>query len=60
MEAARNKDTLIFQEQRYQIFQDLSQQTLLKRKEMKPHLQILQYHHITYQWSFPFALRFTS
>lgn len=59
MEAARNKDTLTFQGHRYQVFHDLSQQTLYRRKEMKPHLQILQYHHIPYRWSFPFALRFT-
>lgn len=58
MEAARNKDTLTFQGHLYQILQDLSQQTLLKRKAMKPHLQILQHHHISYRWSFPFALCF--
>lgn len=59
MEAARNKDSLIFQGHRYQIFQDLSQITLLKRKEMKPHLQVLQYHRISYRWGFPFSLRFS-
>lgn len=59
MEAAHNKESLIFQGHRYQIFQDLSQQTLIKRKIMKPHLQILQHNGISYHWGFPFALRFT-
>lgn len=59
MEAARNKDSLIFQGHRYQIFQDLSQQTLIKWKMIKPHLQILQYHRISYRWCFPFAIRFS-
>lgn len=59
MEAAREKNSLIFQGHRYQIFNDLSQQTLIKRKAMKPYLLILQHHHISYHWSFPFAIQFS-
>ena len=59
MVAARNRDSLIFQGHRYQLFQDLSQATLAKRKAMKPHLLVLQHHKITYRWIFPFAVRFS-
>ncbi|PIO24891.1 hypothetical protein AB205_0055340 [Aquarana catesbeiana] len=59
MEAALNKDSLMFQGHRYQVFQDLSQLTLTKRKAMKPHLLILQHHRIAYRWSFPFAIHFS-
>lgn len=59
MEAAREKDTLSFQGHRYQIFQDLQQHTLIKRRKINPNLQILQHHRISYCWSFPFAVRFS-
>lgn len=43
MEAACNKDSLSFQGHRYQVFHDLFQLTLTKRKAMKPHFLILQH-----------------
>lgn len=57
MAASRNKESLTFQGHRYQIFLDLFQLTLNKRKAMKLHLLILQQHHIIYCWSFAFAVR---
>lgn len=53
------KKPLVFQGHQYQIFQDLSPITLANQKAMKPHLQILQQHRITYRWHFPFAIRFS-
>lgn len=57
--AARAKGNLTFQGHDYQLFTDLSQLTIAKRRSMKPQLTVLQSHHITYQWGFPFSIRFT-
>lgn len=59
LKAALNKESLQFQGHNYQIYQDLSQQTLHQRKAMKPHLQVFQHHRISYCWDFPFAVHFT-
>lgn len=57
--AAREKHNLSFQGHDYQLFTDLSQLTINKRRAMKPQLAVLQNHHIIYQWGFPFSIRFT-
>lgn len=57
--AARGKDSLTFQGHVYQLFADLSPITVAKRRALKPQLQVLQRHQITYHWGFPFSLRFT-
>lgn len=59
LEAARGKNNLTFQGHSYQLFADLSQLTISKRRAMKPHLLELQRHAIKYQWGFPFSLKFT-
>lgn len=56
--AAREKKELNFQGHNYQIFADLSQLTITKRRSMKPQLMELQRHNIMYQWGFPFSVRF--
>ena len=50
MEAAREKKNLSFQGYEYQIFADISQLTIAKRRAMKPLLLELQRHNIKYQW----------
>lgn len=57
--AAREKEALTFQGHNYQLFSDLSQLTISKRHAMKPLLMELQRHKITYQWGFPFSIRFS-
>lgn len=57
--AAREKKNLTFQGHNFQIFADLSQVTISKRRAMKIHLLELQRNNITYQWGFPFSIRFT-
>ena len=59
LEAAREKSNLSFQSHNYQIFADISQLTIAKRRAMKPLLIELQQRNIKYQWGFPFSLRFT-
>ena len=59
LEAAREKDNLLFQGYNYQILSDISQLSISKRRAMKPLLLELQHHKIKYQWRFPFSLRFT-
>ena len=59
LEAAREKNSLTFQGHNYQLFADISQLTITKRRAMKPLLMGLQQHQIKYQWGFPFSLRFT-
>lgn len=54
-----NKETQIFQGYPYQLFQDLSPLTIAERRALRPHLQILQQHHITYRWGIPFAVCFS-
>lgn len=39
-----------------QIFQDLSQETLRRRRALKPLLPILCEHQVQYNWSFPACL----
>lgn len=56
--AARDKTPLTFQGHNYQIFTDLSQLTISKRRAMKPQLLELQHHNFNYQWGFPFSIRF--
>lgn len=41
-----------------QIFVDISQSTIQKRRALKPLLSHLINHHIKYHWSFPFKLAF--
>lgn len=57
--SAREKSNLVFQGHNYQLFADLSQLTISKRRAMKPHLLELHCNNITYQWLFPFSLRFS-
>ena len=59
LEAAREKSSLTFQGNNFQIFADLSQLTITKWRAMKPLLVELQQRNIKYQWGFPFSLRFT-
>lgn len=59
LNAARHKNTLQFQAYNYQLFTDLSQLTINKRRALKPLLQILQRNNIIYQWGFPFSVRFS-
>lgn len=59
LNAAREMNNLVFQGYNYQLFADISQLTISKRRSMKPQLIILQQHNIKYQWGFPFSLRFT-
>lgn len=55
LSAARNKETINFQGHNYQLFADLSQLTINKRRSLKP---VLQRNQIAYQWGFPFSVRF--
>lgn len=57
--AARGRESLSFQGNTYQLFTDLSPLTVAKRRALKPQLQVLQRNQISYQWGFPFCLRFT-
>ena len=59
LQNTREKNKLSFQGHDYQIFADISQLTINKRRAMRPLLQELQQRHIRYQWGFPFSLRFT-
>lgn len=56
---AREKNNLVFQGHNYQLFVDLSQSTISKRRAMKPRLLELQRNNIAYQWGLPFFLRFS-
>lgn len=57
--AARAKEPLTFQGHSYQIFTDITQSTIAKRRAMKPLIPTLTHHKIRYRWGFPFALIFT-
>lgn len=59
LQAARDKPDLVFQGNRYQVFADLSQSTIVKRKQMKPYTSALLAHHIRYRWGFPVKLSFS-
>ena len=59
LQTTREKSKLTFQGNEYQIFADISQMTINKRREMRPLLYELQQRQIKYQWGFPFSLRFT-
>lgn len=52
--AARERNDLSFQGEKYQLFADLSQLTINKRRAMKPLFLILQNHHINYNGVSPF------
>lgn len=58
LSSARDKKDLNFQGNNYQLFADLSQVTISKRRAMKPLLMELQRQSIIYQWGFPFSVRF--
>lgn len=56
---ARNKSDISLQGNKVQIFADISQATIQKRRQLKPLLTHLINHQIKYRWSFPFRLSFT-
>lgn len=58
LSSARDKKDLNFQGNNYQLFADLSQVTISKKRAMKPFLMKLQCQSIIYQWGFPFSVRF--
>lgn len=49
---------LPFQNHSYQLFADLAQSTIIKRRALHPYLQVLQEHEIRYRWGYPFKLIF--
>lgn len=57
--SARGINNLSFQGHAFQLFTDLSQTTVSKRRAMKLQLLEFQRHDIKYQWGFPFSLRFS-
>lgn len=59
MAEAREKRSLNFQGHTHQIFADLSPLTITKCRALKPLLQVLQQQQISYQWGFPFSVKFT-
>ncbi|XP_044146854.1 uncharacterized protein LOC122935155 [Bufo gargarizans] len=56
---ARQSGKVSWDGQDIQIFQDLAQSTLDKRRSLKPLTGWLREHKIPYRWSFPFGLSFT-
>ncbi|KAG8584414.1 hypothetical protein GDO81_008823 [Engystomops pustulosus] len=59
MFAARKKKNFVFNGDTIQLYQDLSGITLQKRRILRPLLDILHKHDISYRWNFPFALSAT-
>lgn len=58
LRVARDKPDLVFQGNRYHIFADLSQSTIMKRRQMKQYTSALLAHQIRYRWGFLFKLSF--
>lgn len=58
MQTAHNTAPLTFQGQPYQIYADLAQSTLMKRRDLRLHQHVLNEAHIKYRWGFPFKLSF--
>ena len=58
MKRTRNRDDLIIQGNKLQIFADISPTTIQKRRSLKPLLGVLLQKSIKYRWSFPFRLQF--
>ncbi|KAG8566310.1 hypothetical protein GDO81_013181 [Engystomops pustulosus] len=54
---ARAADQILFQETPVQLLPDLSRLTLLKRKALRPFLEVLRQRNIPYTWGFPFRLQ---
>lgn len=52
----KRKSPIEYEEKTIQIFQDLSQETLGRRRTVKPLLKILQEQEIQYNWGFPACL----
>lgn len=59
MRKARETVNLTFQGFPIQVYSDLSPYTIQLRRSLKPLLQVLTQHSITYRWAFPFRLNFT-
>ena len=57
MRAASSQDTILFNNTPVMLLPDLSRQTLMMRKALKPLTLLLQSKQIKYQWRFPFHLR---
>lgn len=49
---------LTFQNHPYQLYADLAQSTIIKRRALRPYLQILQEQEIRKRWGYPFKLIF--
>lgn len=59
MSTARAKGEINLLGHQIQIFADISQMTIQKRRALKPLLAQLTNHQIKYRWSFPFRLSFS-
>ncbi|XP_072000283.1 uncharacterized protein [Engystomops pustulosus] len=57
MNKARNLERISFQGTSVQLLPDLSRLTLLKRKALRPLLEVLKQRNIPYTWGFPFKLQ---
>ncbi|KAG9467791.1 hypothetical protein GDO78_014290 [Eleutherodactylus coqui] len=57
MKRAWKVSPIQFQGRYVQLFPDLSQLTLMKRKSLRPLLDTLHQHNIEYMWGFPFRLQ---
>lgn len=57
MGVASTQDSILFNDIPVMLLLDLSHQTLAMRRALKLLTQLLQEHHIKYQWRFPFQLQ---
>lgn len=57
MATARIQHTIEYEGAQLMLLQDLSRYTMMKRKAVKPLLDILRQKEISYRWGFPFQIK---